>query len=195
MQRLRFLALWGTRACLLLGSILLFSRADMYNAVAGLLGILITCIPAILPSRWREKLLPPHADIAISLYVFLGIFLAMQVNIYAVFPWWDKFLHVFCGIFFTMLGLHICKSISNAPSALLLISFALSFALAIGCLWEIYEFTLDRIVGSNAQHWQDGGNAGLWDSMLDMIANAIGAVGTAIIYGLLRKRKKQNPAK
>jgi Na+-driven multidrug efflux pump len=68
---------------------------------------------------------------------------------------------------------------------------AFLFSLAVGYLWEIYEFTLDSLTGSSLQCWQNGvlqqfGNGtylvsdaqgtGLKDTLGDMIVNLIGTV-------------------
>lgn len=191
LQVLCFAAIWGTRAALLLGTLAMLYRGDFYNALAGVAGIAITFIPAILPEKWRDRLLPKHADVLVSLYVFCAIFMAMHLDIYTLIPQWDKFLHILCGICFALLGLHICSGLAKDSSLPLLLLFGFCFALAVGCVWEIYEFTLDRLVDSNAQHWKDGDNAGLYDTMYDMIANTLGALITLVIYTWRWKRQRK----
>ena len=48
--------------------------------------------------------------------------------------------------------------------------FAFSFAVAIGSMWEIFEFSMDSVFGLNMQ------KSGLVDTMWDIIVNAAGAL-------------------
>lgn len=50
-----------------------------------------------------------------------------------------------------------------------LVIFSFSFALAIGVLWEIFEFSMDQVFGFNMQ------KSGLIDTMWDLIVDALGA--------------------
>ena len=47
--------------------------------------------------------------------------------------------------------------------------FSFCFAVAIGVLWEIFEFTMDNLFGLNMQ------KSGLLDTMSDLIIDSIGA--------------------
>lgn len=51
---------------------------------------------------------------------------------------------------------------------------AFGFAMMVGAMWELLEFTLDTVFGTNAQ---DGGNI---DTMGDIVANAVGALWGAV---------------
>ncbi|HEU5481753.1 MAG TPA: hypothetical protein VFU80_01505, partial [Sphingomicrobium sp.] len=53
--------------------------------------------------------------------------------------------------------------------------FAFVFALAIGNLWEIFEFAMDQSFGLTMQKPTPGDPSGLTDSMRDLIVNAVGA--------------------
>lgn len=54
--------------------------------------------------------------------------------------------------------------------------FAFVFALAVGTLWEIFEFAMDRIFGTNMQKPMFGDPSGLTDTMWDLIVDALGAL-------------------
>jgi hypothetical protein len=54
------------------------------------------------------------------------------------------------------------------PAFVALFSFA--FAMAIGGLWEIFEFSMDNFLGLNMQ------KTGLVDTMWDLIVDALGAL-------------------
>jgi len=66
-----------------------------------------------------------------------------------------------------------------------IIFFVVIFSLAIGALWEISEFTSDKILGTHSQ-------MGLDDTMIDMLLNlAGGIVAGGIAYFKLRKGKER----
>ena len=73
-------------------------------------------------------------------------------------------------------------------------NLALSFAL--GAVWEIYEFTMDSVFGTNMQKYMldNGtaliGQAALQDTMKDIIVDAIGALVMSTIGYISLKYKK-----
>jgi len=84
------------------------------------------------------------------------------------------------------------------PLAIAIFSF--SFAIAIGAIWEIFEFSMDQFFAMNMQ------KSGLVDTMGDLIVDTIGAIlaaGIGFIYfktkktiifdGMIKKAKKENP--
>ena len=72
-------------------------------------------------------------------------------------------------------------------SPILIVIFGFSFAVAIGSIWEIFEFTMDSILGFNMQ------KSGLIDTMSDLIVDAIGAAVAAFVgyFYLIRKKIKK----
>ena len=74
--------------------------------------------------------------------------------------------------------------------------FAFCFAVSIGALWEIYEFTFDGLLGFNMQKFMlaNGkmleGNDALRDTMKDIITDSLGAV-TATIIGYIGLKKNK----
>ena len=78
--------------------------------------------------------------------------------------------------------------IKTSPKMIAMFSFA--FALAIGALWEIGEFTMDSFLGpisNNALTQTVVNGCGLVDTMKDLIGDSIGALFTAIMGYLYLK--------
>ena len=65
-----------------------------------------------------------------------------------------------------MLLLYRGEKIEAHPKILALLAFLI--AIAIGAIWEIFEFTMDQAFGFNMQ------KNGLHDTMWDLIVDAIG---------------------
>jgi hypothetical protein len=60
-------------------------------------------------------------------------------------------------------------------------ALAFTFAVAIGALWEIFEFAMDQIFGTNMQ------KSGLLDTMADLIVDCIGGlIGASAGYAYLK---------
>jgi len=125
-------------------------------------------------------------------FVFAGVFLGTAFDFYVLIPIWDKILHFASGIILGILGFAIFdlshRHHNRDMSPPLATIFALSFAMAAGKVWEIYEFLLDSLLGTNTQRWADNygvpfvGQAALMDTMLDMIFNTMGAI-LLVIWG------------
>ncbi|PTB91160.1 hypothetical protein C9993_12715, partial [Marinobacter sp. Z-F4-2] len=69
--------------------------------------------------------------------------------------------------------------------------FAFMFALGVGALWEIFEFTMDSLFGMNMQKPMLGDPSGLTDTMWDLIVDATGA----LVISVLGWRYLKNPDK
>lgn len=75
-------------------------------------------------------------------------------------------------------------------------AFAFCFALAMGALWEIYEFSADALFGTNMQKFalDDGtplvGQAALKDTMKDIIVDTLGALVMSVVGYISLKYKK-----
>jgi uncharacterized membrane protein YjdF len=74
--------------------------------------------------------------------------------------------------------------------------FAFCFALSLGVIWEVFEFSLDYFLNTNTQRYalHSGvpliGQAALLDTMKDLIVDAIGAFAMSVIGFISLKYKK-----
>ena len=65
--------------------------------------------------------------------------------------------------------------------------FAFLFAIGVGAIWEIFEFSMDQLFGLNMQKAMLGDPSGLTDTMWDMIVVVFGALSIALLgYGYLK---------
>lgn len=144
-------------------------------------------IPSIIEKRLQVDL-PGELEILIVFFLVASLFLGEVQNFYELFWWWDIFLHTISGIilglagFLILFSLYIRKRLQM--SAFLLSIFAFSFALALGTVWEIFEFIMDSTFGFNMQ------KSGLVDTMWDLIVDALGALIVATMGYFYIKYKK-----
>lgn len=133
----------------------------------------------------------------IFMFVAAAVLLGETLNMYDTLWWWDDMLHGLSGLIFGLVGLFIMFALNNRTdmrvNAAFVTVFVVCFALAMGVLWEIYEFGLDVFFQTTMQQWNMGSQAivmgndyqgmGLRDTMSDLILATIGAlVAGAVSY-------------
>lgn len=149
-----------------------------------------TLAAALLPwylARSYRFYIPVGFELIIVLFVYATLFLGEVHGFYTRFWWWDAVLHVGSGMAFGFIGFLILYSLHRNgrfqahPSLIAFFSF--SVALAVGSLWEVFEFGMDTLFGFNMQR------SGLRDTMWDIIVNTTGAALAALSgYAFLRYR-------
>ena len=140
----------------------------------------IVFILAPLPLQERAGIYVPRVfSFALALFVYATLFLGEANRFYYDVWWWDVMLHSGSAFAFGLIGLivlmlSVSRQVLKAKPITLSV-FAFSFALMIGVLWEIFEFTGDQLFNMDMQ--KDGLN----DTMWDFIVNTIGALVAAVI--------------
>ena len=71
--------------------------------------------------------------------------------------------------------LNASKTLAFSMTPLFIAFFAFMFAVAIGALWEIFEYSMDAFFGTRMQKPMFDDPSGLTDTMWDMIVNSLGA--------------------
>lgn len=175
---LRLLILIGTCAALIQGKwIILF---------VGTLAFIATLFPAIL-ARNYDLYLPTEFEFFLTVFIYAAIFLGEVKSFYAIFWWWDIALHALSGLALGSVGFLILYTLHRegrlSASPLTISFFTFCFALALGALWEMFEFVMDSLFGLNMQ------KSGLRDTMWDLIVDAGGA-GTLAIFSYVYIKKE-----
>lgn len=138
---------------------------------------LVTLLPWYLSKGYHLRL-PIGFEFIIVAFVYATLFLGEVHNFYFKFWWWDIALHTGAGLAFGFIGFLILYSFYRVdkfqapPILIAVLSFCVS--MAIGAIWEIFEFSMDQIFGMNMQ------KSGLMDTMWDLIVNTIGALIASI---------------
>jgi hypothetical protein len=148
-----------------------------------------------------------HHILMIIMLAFVGaaVLLGEMLNVYDKFWWWDDMLHGSSGLIFGLVGLFIMFAVNKRTdmriNAFFVAMFVVCFAMAMGVVWEIYEFTLDVFFKTTMQQWNMGSQAivigkdyqsmGLRDTMSDLITATIGAfiAGGISFYAFSQKRR------
>lgn len=189
---------WVLQSILLLGLAGAIWEQQWLN-VLSISGIIaITLLPLLLARRFRVRIPAEFQMLAIA-FVFASLFLGEVHGYYTRFWWWDVALHTISGFLLGIIGfllvylLNESEHISMHMRAGFVAFFAFLFALGIGALWEIFEFSMDSLFGMNMQKPMLGDPSGLTDTMFDLIVDAIGALIIAILgYGYLKTTGEQS---
>jgi len=152
---------------------------------------------AILLPRYlhrKAKLdIPKAMLIAYVVFLYCAIYLGEVRSFYYKIPYWDAILHMFSGAAIGTLGFSVVSLLNKSESVTFSLSpafvalFAFCFALALGVIWEFYEFSMDYFLKTNMQKYalENGemllGQAALMDTMKDLFVDAAGAFIVSII--------------
>ena len=171
-----------------------------------LVGVVLVIAPGLIDKKLKLEL-PSLLYIVYFIFIFAAIFLGSGLGFYSRVPRWDDILHSLSGALLAVLGFAIVmiynkksKNITGTISAGFMAVFAFSFALAIGAVWEIYEYTGDGLLGMSMQRFlaEDGsglvGRAALYDTMKDIIVDTLSALITSVIGGILISKRRKKDA-
>ena len=137
----------------------------------------LTFVPILFEEFYRIKI-PVGFIAAIVIFLFATLFLGEVGDFYERFRWWDVVLHTGSAIGFGLIGFVVLfilfKGDKLAGPPIVIAMFAFCFAMSIGAVWEIFEFSMDCLFGLSMQ------KSGLTDTMYDLIVDTLGAgVGAA----------------
>lgn len=186
----------GLQLIILLGMALAIYEQQWLNVAASAGILLLTLVPAMFARRWKI-FIPPEFELLTISFIFAALFLGEIRDYYGRFWWWDMALHTTSGGLLGVLGVLLVYVLNENPRIDMhmrpgfVAFFAFCFAVAIGALWEIFEFAMDQLFGMNMQKpmWDDP--SGLTDSMWDLIVDALGALIVSIIgYGYMKHGRK-----
>ena len=87
-------------------------------------------------------------EFALGIVVFATLFLGEASDFYNRFWWWDVVMHAGSAIAIGLIGVIVLYMLIRSDrlraNAGIMAFFAFTFALAIGTLWEIFEFFMDQ---------------------------------------------------
>lgn len=170
---------------LIAGAALEILQGNWLAALATFGVVLIASLPVALGARFDVRI-PPEFELLAVVFVYASLFLGEVHGFYARYWWWDILLHAGSGLVLGIFGFLLVYvmnekddlKLSMKPAFVALFTFM--FALGMGSIWEILEFSIDQTFGTTMQ------KSGLVDTMSDLIVDGIGAAIIAILgYGYL----------
>lgn len=162
-------------------------------------GLVVMFLPSFVHRRFAIDI-PGFMQIAYFVFLYAAIYLGEVRSLYYRIPNWDTLLHFFSGAMLGAVGFQLVRILNDAKRDWLSLShgfvafFAFCFAVTCGAVWEIYEFSIDALFGTNMQKviTDTGealvGHAAVGDTMTDLIIDTA-AAGLVAIAGYLSLRR------
>lgn len=143
---------------------------------------------AISLSQRTSIQVPASFLTASIIFLYATLFLGEVGDFYERFWWWDVVLHTGSAIGFGLIGavvlILLFRQGKVKASPVLVSVFVFSFAVAVGAVWEMFEFGMDQFFDLSMQ------KSGLRDTMTDLIVDSIGGLLAAgASYSYLTKAK------
>ncbi len=178
-----------------------------------LVGIAALFLPSLLHKKFG-LLIPSRMIIVYAVFLYCSIYLGEVRSFYYLIPHWDNLLHTFSGAMLGALGFSVINLLNRTDrvpinlSPVFVAVFSFCFAICCGVVWEVYEFLADGVLHTNMQKFASAGGAdligraALYDTMIDLIVDALGAFVVSLggyislkfkkgwIEKILLKRKK-----
>lgn len=157
-------------------------------------------IPLFLEKRFKVYI-PNYISIILYVFIFSHFVLGEIFRVYDYSMLFDKILHTTSGVIMSFIGFSFVFMFNKVNpdkmklSPFFIVLFTFCFTMTTEYVWELFEYGVDRLFGSNMQRWKDGiveilpdGNvissipygSGLKDSMGDMFVNILGCLGVCV---------------
>ncbi|MDD4878494.1 MAG: hypothetical protein PHO02_05665 [Candidatus Nanoarchaeia archaeon] len=166
---------WVFRLLFIAAALVSAYHWDLMNLALSVIALFLTFLPGII-SKKLNAIYPLEFEIILLLFIYASMYLGEIKMYYLKFWWWDIMLHSFSGLIISVIGFSLVYILNKEQSIEIKLSpkfialFAFCFALAIGALWEIFEFSMDSFFRLNMQ------KSGLVDTMWDLIVDAASAL-------------------
>jgi hypothetical protein len=161
-------------------------NAQWLNALLVIAIMLLVAGPMVLGPRLPVAM-PAEIHVLAVVFIFSALFLGEVRSYYERIWWWDILLHTSSGFLLGIVGFLLVYVLNENKRVHLhmrprfVALFAFLFAVTVGAIWEIFEFSMDSFFGMNMQKPMLGDDSGLTDTMWDLIVDVAGAL---VISGL-----------
>ncbi len=178
--------LFALQSMMLVELVLLLIDGQWFNAFLVITIMVTSLLPVVLGRHFRVYI-PPEFQLLAIVFVFAALFLGEIQSYYIRYWWWDIVLHTSSGLLMGILGFLLVYVLNESENVgvhmrpRFVAFFAFLFAVTVGTLWEIFEFAMDQLAGTQMQKPMLGDTSGLTDTMWDMIVNALGALAISVL--------------
>lgn len=169
------------RVCIVATALVWLAGGNYLWCAVGLACAALACLPGVCLA---DLGLRTAGGLCATSLLFAHVVFGMQANLYETSQIYDKLMHALGSGAIAALVIFSTLKITNRDDVRLpLPLFAilvLGIAVSLGTIWEVFEFAIDRTGLFRSQR-------GLTDTMLDLIANAGGALTATIVFVALFK--------
>ena len=153
--------------------------------MVSIIAFIITFLPKIVKILLGIDL-PAQFEVIIILFIYGALFSGRVHGLYTGFWWWSILLNIVLASAFGLVGLAVMYSLYKTDrihgNPFIIAIFSFCFAVAVGTVWEFFEFFVDRVFGFGLQ--------ATGSTMVDLAANMAGAfVVSTIGYFYIKNGK------
>lgn len=169
------------------------------TGVTDRLAIALAVIPILLGPYLIKKIF--HYEMGEPLKFVYYLFTFCCVILGSVLNWYnlpqtkgfDKLTHFVSGFLTSMVALLVLKKAGIKNKKMwFIVTYIILFSVAIGGIWEFFEFFCDAITGGDTQHVLD---SGVDDTMGDMLVATLASILFSLYYLYSYKWAKTNHVK
>jgi uncharacterized membrane protein YjdF len=137
-----------------------------------------------------------YSRILLTLLIFLAQCLGTSLDFYDLFNSWDLIVHFISGIVMFFVGYDVISNLDKNHKEIklnnkIIIIFSIFFALSVGSIWEMYEYSVDGILNLDTQRTGDlVGRMAIEDTMTDILSSTLGTLLTVITFIIIKRREK-----
>jgi hypothetical protein len=149
------------------------------------LAFFMTFLPMIF-KKWFDIELPAQFEVIVILFIYGTLLFGEVHGFYSEYWWWGGLINFAAAVALGFVGLAVMYALYRGDkikaSPLVIAFFSFCFAVAVGTVWEFFEFGLDFAFGFSLYR------AG--DTMNDLFVNLIGAfVVSSVGYYYIKNGK------
>lgn len=168
-------------------------RMDAYYIFLSAASAAIIFVPQIFYAVFRLQPIP-SLTFSSRIFIFLAFHIGMAAKGYIFIPYYDKAVHLLSGVFFAFVGMIVFYGIKHNRTIEthdfpLCMVFSFCFSLMTAAVWEIYEYVISHILGTDPQGVLA---TGVGDTMQDIISCLIGTVAFCVLVRQYFRSKKKN---
>ena len=158
---------------------------DWNNLILSLTTILSLKLPFVITyiANKKKLALPPNFQFILLLFIFSAQYLGEIKGFYLKLWWLDLLLHLVFGTYVVIISLYLIQGIFKKGTettkqrfVLFTVIFPFRFTIALGTLWEMFEFIGDYLFNTKMI------KGGLEDTATDLLVKILAAFITSIIY-------------
>ncbi len=130
-------------------------RGNIINGILCVISLVLLLLPIIAEKKFKIDI-PPAVKVTIYLFIYSSEILGEIDNFFCTVPYWDIMLHTLNGFLCASLGFSLVYLLNAADDSINLSPFfvtlvAFCFSMTTGVVWEIYEYSVDCLLGTDMQ--------------------------------------------
>lgn len=126
------------------------------NILPSVIALILFTVPGFINKKFHI-MLPGTLESIIYIFIFSAQILGEIRNFYGIIPYWDTVLHTLNGFIFAGIGFSLCDILNKSKKTKLYLSpkyiafVAVLFSVAVGTVWEIFEYSADIYLNKDMQ--------------------------------------------